>query len=104
MLKTIAVGAVASCLLAGSACGQIAASSNDHKVVLFSVDGGKIAKVSEAPIGAWSQGAAFSRDGKTVVVQNMVQHNLMVFRNDGGELSNTGQAIDEVGGPAAIRA
>jgi hypothetical protein len=73
-------------------------------VVLFAVDGMKIAKASEAPIGAWSQGAAFSRDGKTLVVQNMVQHSLMVFRNDNGKLSDTGQAIDVVGGAAAIRA
>ena len=73
-------------------------------VVLFSVDGGKITKASEAPIGVWSQGASFSRDGKTLVVQNMVQHNLMVFRNDNGKLTYTGQSIDIVGGGAAIRA
>jgi DNA-binding beta-propeller fold protein YncE len=73
-------------------------------VVLFSVDGGKVTKASEAPIGVWSQGASFSRDGKTLVVQNMVQHNLMVFRNDNGKLTDTGQSIDIVGGGAAIRA
>ena len=32
MLKTVAYGVVASCLLAGPALGQIAVSSNDHKV------------------------------------------------------------------------
>ena len=68
-----------------------------------SLDGMKIAKSSEAPIGVWSQGASFSRDGKTLVVQNMVQHNLMVFRNDNGKLTDTGQTIDVVGGGAAIR-
>jgi sugar lactone lactonase YvrE len=73
-------------------------------VVLFAVDGMKITKASEAPIGVWSQGAVFSRDGKTLVVQNMVQHNLMVFRNDNGKLTDTGQTIDVVGGAAAIRA
>ena len=72
-------------------------------VALFSVDGMKVAKSSEAPIGVWSQGASFSRDGKTLVVQNMVQHNLMVFRNDNGKLTDAGQAIDVVGGGAAIR-
>jgi len=72
-------------------------------VVLFAVNGMKVAKSSEAPIGAWSQGASFSRDGKALVVQNMVQHNLMVFRNDNGKLTDTGQSIDIVGGGAAIR-
>jgi len=72
-------------------------------VVLFAVNGMKVAKSSEAQIGAWSQGASFSRDGKALVVQNMVQHNLMVFRNDNGKLTDTGQSIDIVGGGAAIR-
>jgi hypothetical protein len=31
-------------------------------VVLYRLDGDKLTKVSEAPIGAWSQGASFSKD------------------------------------------
>lgn len=73
-------------------------------VVLYRLEGGKLTKASDAPIGVWSQGAAFSKDGGTLVVQNMVQHNIMVFRNDNGKLTDTGQAIDIVGGGAAIRA
>jgi DNA-binding beta-propeller fold protein YncE len=72
-------------------------------VVLFKFDGDKLTKVSEAPIGAWSQGAAFSRDGKTLAVQNMIQKNIQVFRNDDGKLTDTGQKIDVGGGAAAIR-
>jgi DNA-binding beta-propeller fold protein YncE len=72
-------------------------------VALYRVDGMKLVKASEAPIGVWSQGAAFSSDGKTLVVQNMVQHNLQVFRNDDGKLTDTGTPIDVVGGAAAIR-
>ena len=59
---------------------------------------------SDAPIGSWSQGAAFSKDGSTVVVQNMVERDIWVFRNDNGKLTNTGQKIDVGGGAAAIRA
>lgn len=72
-------------------------------VVLYRLDGDKLTKVSEAPIGAWSQGAAFSRDGKAVVVGNMIQKNMQVFRNDDGKLTDTGQTIDVGGGAAAIR-
>ena len=72
-------------------------------VVLYKFDDGKLTKMSEAPIGAWSQGAAFSKDGKTVAVQNMVQKNIQVFRNDDGKLTDTGQKIDTVGGAAGIR-
>jgi DNA-binding beta-propeller fold protein YncE len=73
-------------------------------VLLYKLDGNKLTKVSEAPIGVWSQGAAFSKDGKTVVVGNMIQKNLQVFKNDDGKLTDTGQKIDVGGGAAAIRA
>jgi DNA-binding beta-propeller fold protein YncE len=73
-------------------------------VVLYKLDGNKLSQVSEAPIGAWSQGASFSKDGKTVVVGNMIQKNLQVFKNDDGTLTDTGQKIDVGGGAAAIRA
>lgn len=72
-------------------------------VVLYKLDGNVLTKVSEAPIGAWSQGAAFSRDGKAVVVGNMIEKNMQVFRNDDGKLTDTGQKIDVGGGAAAIR-
>ena len=58
-------------------------------VVLYKLDGNKLTKVSEAPIGAWSQGAAFSKDGKIVVVGNMIQKNMQVFKNDDGKLTDT---------------
>jgi DNA-binding beta-propeller fold protein YncE len=73
-------------------------------VVLYRLDGGKLTKVSEAPIGAWSQGAAFSKDGKTLVVGNMIQKNMQVFKNDDGKLTDTGQTIPTGGGAAAVRA
>jgi hypothetical protein len=73
-------------------------------VVLYRLDGDKLTKVSEAPIGGWSQGAAFSKDGKILVVGNMNQKNMQVFRNDDGKLTDTGQTIDTGGGAAAVRA
>ncbi|MGE0577345.1 MAG: YncE family protein [Reyranella sp.] len=73
-------------------------------VVLYRLDDGKLTKTSEAAIGAWSQGASFSKDGKTIAVQNMIQKNIQVFKNDDGKLTDTGQKIDTGGGAAAIRA
>ena len=55
-------------------------------------------------IGGWSQGASFSRDGSGLVVGNMNQKNMQVFKNDNGKLTDTGQTIDTVGGSAAVRA
>lgn len=73
-------------------------------IVLYKLDGNKLTKVSEAAIGVWSQGAAFSKDGKTVVVGNMIQKNMQVFKNDDGKLTDTGQTIPTGGGAAAVRA
>jgi DNA-binding beta-propeller fold protein YncE len=73
-------------------------------VVLYRLDGNNLTKVSEAPIGVWSQGAAFSKDGKNLVVGNMIQKNMQVFKNDDGKLTDTGQTIPTGGGSAAVRA
>ena len=73
-------------------------------VVMYRLDGNTLTKVSEAPIGGWSQGVSFSRDGSGLVVGNMNQRNMQVFKNDNGKLTDTGQTIDTVGGSAAVRA
>ncbi|HJQ57190.1 MAG TPA: YncE family protein [Vineibacter sp.] len=73
------------------------------RLLLYRVDGLKLTKVAEAPIGRWSQGIAFSKDGRTILVQNMVEENAMVFRWDGAKLVDTKQPIKLGGGGAAIR-
>jgi DNA-binding beta-propeller fold protein YncE len=72
------------------------------KLVLFDVAGTTLKKVAEAPIGRWSQGAAFTGDGRTVAVCNMVEKNLQVFRIDGSALREVGK-VALPGGPVAIR-
>lgn len=59
-------------------------------------------KVAEAAIGQWSQGALFSRDGKTVLAMNMVENDVQVFSFDGSSLKETGR-IKLGGGAAAGR-
>jgi DNA-binding beta-propeller fold protein YncE len=72
------------------------------RLVMFRVAKNKATKVAEAPIGHWSQGAAFSTDGKTILVGNMVEKNVMVFAWDGKTLKKTGE-IPVNGGSAALR-
>jgi DNA-binding beta-propeller fold protein YncE len=77
---------------------------NDHgRLVLFRVKGTSLTKVAEAPIGHWSQGAAFSADGKRILVGNMVEKNIQVFDWNGKMLRDTGKTIKVNGGSAAIR-
>jgi DNA-binding beta-propeller fold protein YncE len=73
------------------------------KVLLLQVNGQKLKKVSEADVGNWSQGAAFSADGRTLLVQNMVQKEIQVFQLKGWHLHDTGQRIKLKAGPAGIR-
>jgi DNA-binding beta-propeller fold protein YncE len=72
------------------------------RLVLFKVAGKSLRKVAEAPIGHWSQGVLFTPDNKTILVGNMVEKNLQVFRFDGSKLRETGK-VPVKGGPVAVR-
>ena len=77
---------------------------NDHgKVLVYRVEQKKLTKLAEAPIGHWSQGVAFTPDNQYVLVQNMVEKDIMIFKLDGGKLEDTGQRLKMKGGAAAIR-
>jgi DNA-binding beta-propeller fold protein YncE len=69
---------------------------------VFAVEGTRLSLVAQAPIGHWCQGAAWSRDQKTILVQCMVEKELQVFRFTGDSLRRTGE-IKLKAGPAGIR-
>lgn len=76
----------------------------DHgKLVLFRVDGLRLTRLGEAPIGHWSQGVAFSSDNRTILVGNMVEKNVQVLSWDGTTLKDTGHRLPMKGGSAAVR-
>lgn len=77
---------------------------NDNgKVLVYRVEPKKLTKLAEAPIGHWSQGVVFTPDNQYVLVQNMVEKDIMVFKLTGDKLEDTGQRLKMKGGPAAIR-
>jgi len=75
--------------------------SDRGRLVMYALADKQLKQVVEAPIGRWSQGIAFARDGRTVVVQNMVERTVQVFRWDGTKLW-AGTPLDIGAGPAAI--
>jgi DNA-binding beta-propeller fold protein YncE len=77
--------------------------ADNGKLVILKADGSKLGKVAEAPIGHWSQGVAFSADGRTILVGNMVEKNLQVFDWNGTALKDSGHNIKLNGGSAALR-
>jgi DNA-binding beta-propeller fold protein YncE len=70
-------------------------------VVILAVDGRKLTKVTEAKVGHWCQGAAWSKDGKSLVVQCMIERELQAFGFDGKELKPAG-TVPLKAGPAGI--
>jgi YVTN family beta-propeller protein len=78
-------------------------SYNDHGIVLvYRVDGGKLTLAAQTKVGGWGQGVVWSRDGKTLLAQSMLDKALDVLSFDGKSLNVTGQ-IRVPGGPAGIR-
>ncbi len=76
---------------------------NDHGLlVVFAVNGTMLTKVAEVKIGQWPQGVTWSRDGKTLLAQSMVDNAIAVVAFDGKNLKVTGQ-IKVGGGPDGIR-
>lgn len=73
------------------------------KVVLLRAIGTSLHRVAEAALGHWSQGAAFSSDGRLLLVGNMVEKDVQVFEVGGASLTDTGNRIKVSGGAAAIR-
>lgn len=72
------------------------------KVVIYEVRGTDLVKVAEAPIGQWSQGAAWSADSRRLLVQNMVGDDIQVFAFENGALKEIG-TLAMPASPAAIR-
>lgn len=65
---------------------------------VFSISGTELAKVAEAPIGRWCQGAAWSKDTKTLAVECMVEREIQLFDFDGKALTRSGAIPLKAGG------
>lgn len=78
-------------------------SYNDHGLVMvYRVEGGKLALAAQAKVGGWGQGVVWSSDGKTLLAQSMLNQTIDVLRFDGKALKVTDQ-IKVKGGAAGIR-
>jgi DNA-binding beta-propeller fold protein YncE len=75
--------------------------SDNGLLVVLAMDGRKLSKVAEAKVGRWCQGAAWSKDGKTILVQCMVENEIIALGFDGGALKPIA-TLKVKGGPAGI--
>jgi DNA-binding beta-propeller fold protein YncE len=76
---------------------------NDHGLLMvYRIDGTKLTLAAQAKVGGWTQGVVWSKDGKTLLAQSMLDKSLDVLSFDGKKLDVVGK-IKVPGGPAGIR-
>ncbi|WP_029586096.1 YncE family protein [Bradyrhizobium sp. URHD0069] len=76
---------------------------NDYGLLkIYRVAGTDLVPVTEAKVGHWCQGVAWSKDSKTVLAQCMVENEIATFTFDGKTLIKT-TPIAMKAGPAGIR-
>ena len=76
---------------------------NDYGLLkIYRITGTDLTPVTEAKIGHWCQGIAWSKDSKAVLVQCMVENEITPFTFDGKTLTKTAPIAMKVS-PAGIR-
>ncbi len=74
------------------------------RVILYRLNRGSLTRVADAAVGGWPQGAVFSADGRSLLVQSMSERSIAVFAIEPGfTLRDTGHRILLPGGGAALR-
>jgi sugar lactone lactonase YvrE len=91
------------CSLNGSNQPLSSPGYHDHaQLAIFAVEGKSLRRVDDAFVGRWSQGVAFSRDGRTILVQNMLEKTISVFSFADGKLTAQEPLAIPNAGPAMI--
>ena len=86
----------------GSARAKSQQGYNDHGLLkIFRIKGTKLTLAAEAKVGGWGQGVVWSKNGKTLLAQSMLNKSLDVLSFNGRQLKVVGQ-IKVSGGPAGI--
>jgi DNA-binding beta-propeller fold protein YncE len=72
-------------------------------VVTLKIDGKKVTKTGEVPVGGVPEGAVFSPDGRWLYVGNYTDKNISVLRVDDDKVVDTGVLVPLPGSPASMR-
>ena len=72
------------------------------EVKLLRIEDGRMQVVGMAGAGDWAQGMGFSRNGRTLLIGNMADRTIGVYRIEDGRITDTGQRVAVSGGPVAI--
>jgi DNA-binding beta-propeller fold protein YncE len=66
------------------------------------IDGNKVTKVGEVEVGGVPEGAAFTPDGKYLLIGNFLDQDISILKVDGSTITNTGKRFKLPGHPASV--
>lgn len=72
-------------------------------VTILRIDGKKVTKLKDIEVGGLPEGAAFTPDGKYILVGNYLDQDFSILRVDGTKVTDTGKRFKVPGHPASVR-
>jgi DNA-binding beta-propeller fold protein YncE len=75
---------------------------NGHLAVLR-IDGKNVTKVKEIEVGGLPEAAAFTPDGRYLLVGNYLDQDISILRVEGSDITDTGKRFKLPGHPASVR-
>jgi DNA-binding beta-propeller fold protein YncE len=99
-------GDIAAALLLGGAIlpPTHPAHGRPGMLVIFKIEGTKLTRVADIPMGALPEGLAYSRDGRYLYASTFFDRTISVFRVDGTSVRDTGVRLQLPGHPGSMRA
>lgn len=93
----------AAIILAGSNNPSAYFYKKNGSVSVLSIAGKKVTKVGDVEVGGLPEGAAFTPDGKYLLVGNYLDQDLSILKVEGTKITDTGKRFKLPGHPASLR-
>ncbi len=90
-------------ILAGSNNKSAYFHKRNGSIAVLHIDGKKVTKVGDVEVGGLPEGAAFTPDGKYLLVGNYLDQDISILKVDGTKLTDTGKRFKLPGHPASVR-
>jgi len=90
-------------ILAGSNNKSAYFHKRNGSVSVLKIDGKKVTNVGDVEVGGLPEGAAFTPDGKYLIVGNYLDQDLSILKVNGSEITDTGKRFKLPGHPASVR-
>ena len=90
-------------LVAGNSNKKAFFSRTGGTAVVLKIDGKKVTKLTEIPVGGLAEGVAFSPDGAYAYIGNFLDSDMSILKINGTEVTDTGKKLKLPGHPASLR-